>query len=168
MEEISIQQLAENLNVRKQTIFRIAKRLGIEKTDRVNMGSRGQKVSFISESDANLIQDELNRTQKNKSESNVDSQIGVFYLIQLEPDFDPGRIKLGYASNIDERIRQHKTAAPLCKLIQTWPCKSLWEKTIMDCVTQNCEQLYTEVFRAQNIEDVILLCDKVFEMMPCP
>ena len=35
----------------------------------------------------------------------VSAEVGVFYLIQLEPQFDPGRFKVGFAANISDRLR---------------------------------------------------------------
>jgi hypothetical protein len=84
----------------------------------------------------------------------------------LEPNHDPGRFKLGFATNIDERLRSHKTAAPFSKLLKTWPCKLLWEKTAIDCVSQGCIQIYTEVFRTESIDVVLSRCYQFFKLMP--
>ena len=90
----------------------------------------------------------------------------VFYLILLEPEFDPGRFKLGFTADIDERIRSHRTVAPLLKVVKTWPCRLTWEKTAIDCITAYCEQIHTEVFRADDIQQVIERADKFFKLMP--
>jgi hypothetical protein len=84
----------------------------------------------------------------------------------LEPEFDPGRFKVGFATSVEDRLRKHKTSAPLSKLIKLWPCKLLWEKTIIDCVTDNCEQIHTEVFRCKDIKIIEERCDRIFELMP--
>ena len=44
----------------------------------------------------------------------------------------------------------------------------MWEKPAIDCVTNKCEQIYTEVFRTDSIEEVKLKCDQFFELMPDP
>lgn len=90
----------------------------------------------------------------------------MFYLIQLEPELDPLRIKLGFATDVNERLRSHKTSAPLAELVQTWPCKLLWEKTAIECITNGAEQMYTEVFRVDNLEETIALADRFFDLMP--
>jgi hypothetical protein len=86
----------------------------------------------------------------------------------LEPDHDPGRFKVGIADNFPERLRQHRCSAPLLKVVKTWPCKRLWEKTAIDCVTEGCEKLHTEVFRTQSIELVVERANRFFELMPKP
>ena len=42
----------------------------------------------------------------------------------------------------------------------------LWEKTAIECVTDGCERLHTEVFRVDSIDTVIEKCDKFFGLMP--
>lgn len=91
---------------------------------------------------------------------------GVFYLIQLEPEHDPGRFKLGFATNIEEGLRSHKTAAPFSKVLKTWPCKLLWEKTAIECASQGCVRLHTEVFRTESIDEVQSRCEQFFKLMP--
>ncbi|MCL2065374.1 MAG: GIY-YIG nuclease family protein [Candidatus Cloacimonetes bacterium] len=105
----------------------------------------------------------MNSFEKKDLISNVN---GYFYLIQLEPDLDPGRFKVGFATSLEDRIRQHKCSAPLLKLKKHWACKSLWEKTIIDCITNDCEKIHTEVFRSTSIDIVIKKCDEFFDIMP--
>ena len=90
----------------------------------------------------------------------------VFYVILLEPERDPGRFKVGFSTDVAERLRSHQTSAPFSKLVKTWPCKALWEKTAIDCIAEGCEQLAAEVFRTQDIHDVICRADRFFELMP--
>ena len=90
---------------------------------------------------------------------------GVFYLIQLEPCHDPGRFKVGFASNLSERLRDHRCSAPLATVLAKWPCRPLWEKTAIDCVTQSCEQIHTEVFRTDDISAVQQRCEQFFSLM---
>jgi len=87
-------------------------------------------------------------------------------IIQLEPEHDLGRFKVGFATNIEERLRSHKTAAPFYKVLRTWPCKLLWEKTAMECASQGCVRLHTEVFRTDAIDEVQSRCEQFFGLMP--
>ena len=89
--------------------------------------------------------------------------IGFFYLLCLE---DPSRFKVGFASNLNERLRQHRCSAPYTQVVKTWPCRRLWEKTAIECVTDGCERLHTEVFRSQSLESVEQKCERFFTLMP--
>ena len=91
---------------------------------------------------------------------------GVFYLLLLEPDHDPGRFKVGFAVSLPERLRQLRCSAPFATVVGSWPCKSLWEKTAIECASCGCERLHTEVFRTVALETVIERCNQFFALMP--
>jgi hypothetical protein len=149
---ISVIDVATNLGKRKQHIFKILGRLGIKTIKQKSSEARGQKIAYVTTEDYGQIKEYLSSSDELSDSSVAQPDIGgVFYLIQLEPEHDPGRFKVGFATNIEERLRSHKTAAPLLKVLKTWPCKLLWEKTVIDCVSQGCDKLYTEVFRTSVI-----------------
>lgn len=50
------------------------------------------------------------------------TQPGFFYAIQLAPDLDLGRIKLGWAGDVPKRLRGHQISAPTAELWGSWPC----------------------------------------------
>jgi hypothetical protein len=155
--------------MRKQTLFKVIKKLGISTYKQRSSSHRGQAIVYISNADFDLIWNQLSSkgtTTDPEPSSSVQIDRGVFYLIQLEPDHDPGRFKVGFASNMRERLRQHRCAAPFAEVLATWPCHILWEKTAMDCVTQGCQKLHTEVFRAKDMTDVKEKCDQFFSLMP--
>jgi hypothetical protein len=173
---ISIIDFAKENGLRKQTVFKSIKRLGIEIIkSRGGRQHRGSTIALISKADESLILKDLKRakiSQISDAENPTGAaqyEIGVFYLLSLEPKFDQNRFKVGFASNLDERLRQHRCVAPFVEMVKTWPCRRLWEKTAIDSVTIGCERLHTEVFRApvslQTIEDS---CTEFFSKMPKP
>ena len=91
---------------------------------------------------------------------------GVFYLVSLESDSDPGRFKVGFGGSLPERLRALRCSAPFAKVIATWPCKRLWEKTAIDCISDDCQRIHTEVFRSASVASVRERCDRFFAMMP--
>ena len=171
---ISVTHLAEQLGKRKQSIFKILKRLKIEPQKLTKADRRGQLVSFVTVEESRLVAAEL-RTAKSKSSSGdgldsspeaLLSERGVFYLLLLEPEHDPGRFKVGFTINLAERLRTLRCSAPFLRVVDTWPCKMLWERTAIECVTKDCMQLHTEVFRTESIEPVHHLCQQFFSLMP--
>ena len=167
VETISVIDVAKNLGKQKAYIFKILGRLAIETVKQRNSAAKGQKIAYITIEDYDRIKEYLVETGNNPDVSTPQSDIGgVFYLIQLEPEHDPGRLKLGFATNIGERLRSHKTSAPFSKVLKTWPCKSLWEKTAIECASQGCVQLHTEVFRTESIDEVTSRCEQFFKLMP--
>lgn len=170
---ISVIDLASQYGMRKQTVFKMLKRLGIETRKRAGdtKTNRGQAVAYITNEDAQRLVEEIQpkRISKDSTRNGTNSALaeqGVFYLMLLEPDHDPGRFKVGFATSLPERLRSLRCSAPFAKVMATWPCKSLWEKTAIDCVTEDCQRLHTEVFRTQSIDAVREKCQRFFELMP--
>jgi hypothetical protein len=173
-EPISVGDLARQFGKRKQTVFKILKRLGIKPSKRRSAERRGQLVSYVTAQESRLVAAEL-RSAGPASESGHEvatpaealaDEHGVFYLLLLEPEQDPGRFKVGFAMSMRERLRTLRCSAPFANVVRTWPCKMLWEKTAIDCVTEGCKQLHTEVFRTQSIESVVQRCEQFFDLMP--
>lgn len=163
---ISVIEIARIHGKRTQSIHKIVNRLGIETKKIRTKESRGQLSTHISNEDYERVCEQLLRHIGPNTSTYDTNASGVFYLIQLEPEHDPGRFKLGFTSNLEERLRSHKTAAPFAKIIDTWPCKLLWEKTAIESITVDCERLYTEVFRTTNLEQIRKKADEFFSLMP--
>jgi hypothetical protein len=170
---ISVRDFAKAHGLLHQTVFKVLKRHGIEpQKSRAGGKHRGQFIAYISEQDGRRVLEELASTGRSADSANTEGSdgadfldtslydIGVFYLLHLEPEHDPNRFKVGFASNLDERLRQHRCSAPLAQIVKTWPCRRLWEKT------EGCDQLHTEVFRASSLEAVEAKCSQFFALMP--
>lgn len=160
------------LGYAKQAVFKVLARLGIETFKERSANHNGQAIAYISFDDFQLLQVAIaSRQGCANTDTDLDADpleldFGVFYLIQLEPEHDPGRFKVGFATNINERLRSHKCSAPFAIVLKTWPCKRLWERTAIDCSTGDCDQLHTEVFRTSDLASVIAKCDGFFSIMP--
>lgn len=169
-EIISVIDAAAQLGTRKQQLFKIIKRLGLSTIKQRNSGHKNQVISYITKDDFDLIGNHMAAGQEESEQRGAASTFqvdrGVFYLIQLEPDHDPGRFKVGFASNLPERLRDHRCSAPFATVVATWPCLLLWEKTAIDCITQSCEKLHTEVFRTDDISRVKETAEKFFALLP--
>ncbi len=166
---ISIIDIARTHGRRKQAIHHIVRKLGLNVENVVGERTRGQKASHIAVRDYETHRSQFDaphRAANLVSASDSPTPNAVFYVILTEPELDPGRFKLGFSVNLEERLRHHRTAAPFSELVRQWPCKALWEKTAIDCVSDGCQQLGPEVFRADSIEDVIRRADQFFDLMP--
>lgn len=172
LEPISVKDAGLQLGRRKQTIFKVIKRLGIDIQKRRDQSSRNQIVAYISQADFKRVREDMLSSAKSSNDTNEESplndtdEFGVFYLIQLEPDHDPGRYKVGFAVNMSDRLRAHRCSAPFSKVIEKWPCKRLWEKTAIDCITANSERLHTEVYRSPSLAEIIERGNSFFGLMP--
>ncbi len=174
-ERIAIVDLADDLQVRKQRIFKILPRLGIRPTQRREASRGNQNVATVSQAEAAAIRSEIERSSESASGSNARSgtlaasssdDVGFFYLIQLEPEHDTGRFKVGFTMDLDGRLQKHRCSAPFARYVASWPCRRVWERAAIDCVTTGCDQLHTEVFRAASMEQVSARAQAFFTMMP--
>ena len=170
---ISVADAAAKIGIQRGSLFKVLKRFGLRTTKQKSANHKGQAISYISLEDFEFIVNNYTTTNRDSKESEtqnvtLQSDIGEFYLIQLEPEHDSGRFKLGFTVNISERLRSHRCSAPFADVVATWPCHLLWEKTAIDSVTQGCEKLYTEVFRTDDIKKVKEKCDQFFSLMPNP
>ena len=161
---ISIIDIAHAHGKRRQSIHKLVKRLGIEVVKRKSNNARGQVISFVAASDYEELKRQLERQHNPNADTPTDGS-GVFYIIQLEPRLDPGRFKVGFTTDLDERMRSHRTSAPFSEPVKTWPCKLLWEKTAIECITQDCERLHTEVFRTEDLDQVVGRAERFFGLM---
>jgi hypothetical protein len=174
-ELISVIHAANQLGKHKQTVFKVLRRLEIQPAKRRDPSKRNQLVSYINKEEFERVRREIEampvsqaapRRDAPESDDFVSVEIGLFYLIQLEPSHDPGRFKVGFAASMSERLRTLRCSAPFLELRRTWRCRRRWEKTAIDCVTADCEQLHTEVFRTNSLDRVISRCEQFFELMP--
>ncbi len=173
---ISVKQFAEANGLLRPTVFKVLKRLGIEPSkSRGGSQNRGQTISYITMHDARLVLEALasSRNFQNEQEGEETEfpdaalyDIGVLYLLRLEPEHDQNRFKVGFASNLNERLRQLRCSAPYTRVVKTWPCRRLWEKTAIECVTDGCERLHTEILRALSLETIEERCAQFFALMP--
>ncbi len=166
---VTLKELSELINLDKSNARKLILKFGIKPQKRRTIDSGNQLTLTITNAEAEYI------IEKRKEEGFLDSSkivindIGVFYIIQLIPELDEKRIKLGFAEDINSRLSQHKTASPTAKVIKTWVCKRSWEKTIIDCLSSyNCSLILNEVFECENFEEIIRIGDELFSLLPDP
>jgi hypothetical protein len=165
---IQVSDIAKKTGKHKSAIFKVINKLKISTQKISGDDSRGQLASYVTESDSQSIIEYIGRNgnfvSEEKSEFN-ENQVGYFYLIQLEPNHDPLRFKVGFAINVGDRLIKHKCSAPYATIIRQWPCKLLWEKTAIDYISIGCERIHTEVFRApRSLDETIEKCERFFAL----
>jgi len=170
-EMISVIDAAKQLRKGKQTLFKVIRRLHIKPTKSRSSAHRNQFLAYITQAELRQIMEELRPGVSNGQDNGGDrdfcsAEQGVFYLVQLEPNHDPGRFKVGFAVSMSERLRHLRCSAPYAAVVKTWPCRRGWEKTAIDCAAANCEQVHTEVFRADSLDTIAAKCEQFFALMP--
>lgn len=168
-EFVSIKDLARRLGMDRSHARRYVRKLGYTFHKRRTVDSGNQLTLCVIRAEADRIVSE--RAEKGFLESTVVavSDVGLFYVIQLVPDLDPSRLKLGFAENLEQRLSQHRTAAPTARVLRAWPCKRSWELTAIDALTHvNCRLILNEVFECDAPEALVERGDAFFSMLPQP
>jgi len=165
---VTFTKISEENNVASQTVSRNVKKLKFEVSKRKN--STGGYSNCISRSDANELRvffEQRNSSDIYEDENEVSvNRYGYFYLIQLVPEILPERVKIGYTDNIQQRLSQHRTAAPTSTLLKSWGCKRTWDQAAMDSISRkDCKHVLNEVYEG-NIGGFIERGDKFFSNMP--
>ena len=166
MHYVTIKEVAEKIGMDRSHARRFVLSLGIRPEKRRVSGSNGQLVLTVSPEQANKIIEARNAKGFGSKSIVVDNENGFFYVIQLVPDLDPRRIKLGFANNTKERLMQHRTAAPTAVIVKDWPCKRSWEKVAIDCVSQGAKHILNEVYESEDIDGIVEIADDFFSLMP--
>jgi len=169
---VSVGELADELQVRKQRIFKLLPRLGIQPTHLHDPSRGNQRVAVVTALEAHEIRQALDDTPETRKPlsgqagSALMDDSGYFYLIQLEPALDSGRFKAGFTVDLDGRLAKHRCSAPFASYLNYWPCLRAWERTAIDCVADGAERLHTEVFRVSDIEKTLSKAESFFAVMP--
>ena len=166
---ISLKDLAERIALDRSNTRKYVLKLGIKPHKRRTPDSRNQLTLAVTKDEAERIIAERETKGFTSSAKIVESDTGVFYVIQLVPELDPRRIKLGFALDLNERLSQHKTAAPTATVLRSWPCRRAWELTVMDSLSvANCRLILNEVFECDDLAALFRRGDDLFALLPDP
>lgn len=166
---VSIKELAKRLGMDRSHARRFILRLGFSFHKRRMADSGSQLTLCVTSTEADAIVSRRAERGFFASTAVVIADVGVFYVIQLVPDLDPKRLKLGFAESLEQRLSQHRTAAPTSRVLRAWPCKRSWELTAMDALTRRgCRLILNEVFECDDPDLLIERGDAFFRTLPAP
>ena len=115
--------LARELRIDRSHFRRYVTKLGIAPQKRHTSDSGNKLVVTLTADEADVVRNARREQGYSIDGCEVDLTVGVFYVIQLIPELDANRIKLGFAEDASARLAQHRTAAPTATVLKTWPCK---------------------------------------------
>jgi len=168
-EFISLKHLSEEIGMDRSHARRYVLKLGITPHKRRTPDSQNQLTLAVDKDEAELIRQKRREEGFIGESKPIAKDTGVFYVIRLVPEFDPRRVKLGFADDLNSRHSQHRTAAPTAVVVKSWPCKRAWEGTVMDCLTGfSCRLILNEVFECEDVDSLIARGDQLFAMFPDP
>ena len=166
---VPLRLLARELRVDRSHFRRYVVRLGIIPQKRHTTDSGNKLVVTVTAQEADCIRAARREQGYDLSSGEPDEVLGAFYVVQLVPELDPNRVKLGFADDPVARLAQHRTAAPTAKLLKTWPCKRSWEYTVIDALSAaGCKLILNEVYECCDLARLLSHGDRLFELLPDP
>lgn len=89
---------------------------------------------------------------------------GYFYVAQVAPEHSQSRIKLGFSTDIETRLRKHRVVSPNIRVLRTWQVKRKWEKVGIDYLSKHCTPVGSEVYECYDIPALLKSGDKLFSL----
>ena len=158
---VLVYELARELPMHKSNLSKLIDKLEIKKISVRSPEKNNQLVSAITEEDAEAV-----RKYRSDFEIIEHANEGVFYILQLLPEIDSLRVKLGFAQDLNDRISYFRTLLPELVVLKTWKCDKNLEKTVIRmAITSECEQVGIEVYRVTSVENTVTRLDKIFDML---
>jgi hypothetical protein len=168
-EYVSLKDLADELGLTLSWLRIYTMRNGVKPHKRRTADSRNQLRLAVTAEEAEWIRAKRREEGFFADCKAADKDAGVFYVIQLVPELDARRLKLGFADDLALRLAQHRTAAPTARVVKSWPCRRVWEFTVMDClVGTECRLILNEVYECDDINALLARGDQLFQLLPDP
>ena len=172
-QNVTLKDLAAELGMDRSHCRKFVLSMGIETFPVRLVGARGSPLSAVTRVDAEKIR--LERRTRGfhiPADEPLDSTpsiaskcVGSFYVVALDPKARPGRLKFGYAQNVQGRLVEHRCAAPTAELLGAWPAKRSWEPCIMAALSLGATQVGAEVFDVEDVDVVLDKADRFMEML---
>ncbi len=182
---MTVHELAEILNVSRPRASQIARRLegklGIQRVE-ARAASTQKIVAYMQSDGERLVKIFKERRsakiarrkarEKRKLEREAipqppapSSKNELFYLIDLYPGH-ADICKIGWTSDIEQRLKTYRTTAPNLRRVKSWPCKREQdaEATRYALTFQGLHKMGPETFETQDIEAVVNHLDQFFNM----
>jgi hypothetical protein len=166
---VEISQLCHDLDLDRSNLRRYAIKNGFSFARVRTEGSRKQLTLALTEDDAEALK-QLRDAQgfmQTKNPKPIENGDGFFYVLQVIPELDATRVKLGFTCNMTGRLQSHRTTSPTAVFIAHWPCKKPWEIAAMASITRiECRTIGFEVFVCEDTQSLVSRGHAFFSLMP--
>jgi hypothetical protein len=164
---VSLKELARTLGMDRSHARRYVLGLGFKPVKQRTADSGNQLALAVRRAQADgIVKRRREQGFLSSGGQPVNEEHGCFYFVQLVPDLEPRRVKLGFAFSISDRLSQHRTAAPTAAVLRTWPCRRAWEPAALDCLAQGGRRVGPEVFDCDDLDRLMERADAFFRVMP--
>lgn len=166
---VFLSDLAEQMGMLRSNARMYIRKLGFEFTKIRNVKKGNLLMLALSTDDAEAILARRHQAGFNAegTPTNDANGHGLFYIVQPMPQLDPTRLKFGFTVTMESRMLSYRSICPEAIVLQTWPCKAIWERTAIAALSRDaCEQIAQELFRCPDIEHILERGKAFFAMLP--
>lgn len=169
-EFVTLGALSAELSMDKSALRRWVIDQGVTWHKRRIMGSGGNALqAAIFHHEAELIRHlrrDAGYTSDGRAASVALPSVGVFYVIAIVPELNPGRLKFGFTDSLQNRLANHRTIAPTLQVLCTWPCRAAWERPAIECLGVICRLIGGEVYQSEDVNAVLARAEQFFLLLP--
>lgn len=166
-EYVTIKDLAKEFGLDRSGVRKYVLKQGFSPVSVRSSDTKNQLALAVTGEEAQSLRELRERQGFAKAIRPVENGDGQFYIIQLVPDLDPNRIKLGFATDVSARLDAHRTSAPTAKLVKAWRCRRSWEIAAIASITrEGCKLIMNEVFACDDLGKTVKRGDQFFGVMP--
>lgn len=166
-EYVILSDLAKELGMDKSNLrkYILSKGLSFAK---IRPAGNGQQIALaLTIEDAELVREARKKEGFTAGGIVSENGNGYFYVVQAIPEFDPLRIKLGFAVDVSARLQTYRTLSPNAALAASWPCRKSWEIAARASITrEGCQLVASEVYQCDGLESLIQRGEQFFSIMP--
>ncbi len=166
---VSLKQIALATGIDRSNIRKWIQQQGFTFQKARTPDSRQQIANVLTVQDANNVIERRKQFGFGMSPTAkpLNSGVGVFYVVQVIPEVDELRIKLGFTVSIQSRLGDYHTITPTAVCFAMWASKSTWERAATDSITRiGCKHIANEVYKCCSLEDIKERGDRFFDLMP--
>jgi hypothetical protein len=160
---ILIRDLASEIGQHRVNLLKDLKRRGYTLVDVRNPTTGNQKAKAISRSDANAYPSERQRNGFGKSAKKDSCDEGFIYAIAPDPELRASHVKVGWTTNLNQRLDNYRTIAPELRVLRVWPAKTQAIETVALLVAKRfATQVGAELFDVPSINSFLEGLDGLF------
>lgn len=165
---VPLSELAKDLRMHKTHVKAFATKHGFHITRVRTRAAGNQETLAVTATDADALR-EIRQQWIGASISSEQNGKGWFYVVQVLPEIDVARVKLGFATDSQQRLNSYRTICPSATIVKTWPCRFTWEQCAIASLTRiECQQIGQELFHCDDLSRLIERGDTFFSLLPNP
>ena len=160
---ILIKEVAIELGLDRSTTLKTVKRLNIPTVKVRDIKAGGQLCSAVNREGFDLListRETSGFGQGPRKECNTSRN--VCYIIQVNPERMPERIKVGVSTDMQGRLSTYRTICPEASIVAAWYAPASCEGYMIAVGQEHGEQVGAELFDIEDVESFLSLMSNAF------